>query len=159
MPFFQASITWNCGKIFICKQNQIYHDLIFTSNLSTNFIFISLILIFISLILIPGPTNFHQFLYLKLHTEILLRELSMPESIWTQLKTLPLQLVLRTTNQTKVFFAFFFNSLHARLSSHYKAWSYKKKNHKKIRAHRKSVQKEHTVKRCLLILDFKAPRS
>ena len=36
---------------------------------------------------------------------------------------------------------FFFNweSLHARLNSHYEAWSYKKKKHKKIRAHRKSV--------------------
>ena len=36
---------------------------------------------------------------------------------------------------------FFFNwdSLHARLNSQYEAWSYKKKKHKKIRAHRKSV--------------------
>ena len=35
----------------------------------------------------------------------------------------------------------FFNldSLHARLNSHYEAWSYKKKKHKKIRACRKSV--------------------
>ena len=35
----------------------------------------------------------------------------------------------------------FFNcySLHARLHSHYKAWSYKKKKQKKIKAHRKSV--------------------
>ena len=38
------------------------------------------------------------------------------------------------------FFIFFnWDSLHARLNSHYKTWSYKKKNHKKIRAHRKSV--------------------
>ena len=38
-------------------------------------------------------------------------------------------------------FLFFFNwdSLHARLNSHYKAWSYKKKKHKKIKAYRKSV--------------------
>ena len=36
---------------------------------------------------------------------------------------------------------FFFNcaSLHARLNSHYKAQSYKKKKHKKIKAYRKSV--------------------
>ena len=35
----------------------------------------------------------------------------------------------------------FFNwdSLHARLNSHYEEWSYKKKEYKKIRAHRKSV--------------------
>ena len=31
------------------------------------------------------------------------------------------------------------DSLHARLNSHYEAWSYKKKKHKNIRAHRKSV--------------------
>ena len=39
------------------------------------------------------------------------------------------------------FFFFFFNSdsLHARLNSHYEAWSYKKKKHKKITAYRKSV--------------------
>ena len=36
---------------------------------------------------------------------------------------------------------FFLNwdSFHARLSSHYDAWSYKKKKHKKIKAYRKSV--------------------
>ena len=35
----------------------------------------------------------------------------------------------------------FFNwdSLHARLNSHYKAWSYKKKKHKKIKVYRKSL--------------------
>ena len=31
------------------------------------------------------------------------------------------------------------DSLHARLNSHYEAWSYKKKKHKKITAYRKSV--------------------
>ena len=31
------------------------------------------------------------------------------------------------------------NSLHARLNSHYKVWSYKKKKHKKTKAYRKSV--------------------
>ena len=31
------------------------------------------------------------------------------------------------------------DSLHARLNSHFKAWSYKKKKHKKITAYRKSV--------------------
>ena len=37
--------------------------------------------------------------------------------------------------------AFFKNwdSLHAGLNSDYKAWSYKKKKHKKIKAYRKSV--------------------
>ena len=37
--------------------------------------------------------------------------------------------------------SFFFNwdSLHARLNSHYEAWSYKKKKRKKITAYRKSV--------------------
>ena len=58
-------------------------------------------------------------------------------------------------------FSFFFNwdSLHARLNSHYEAWSYKKRSTKKITGYRKSVQKEPTVKRCLLILDLKPLRS
>ena len=57
------------------------------------------------------------------------------------------------------FFLFNWDSLHARLNSHYETWSYKKKKHKKITAYRKSVQKEPTVKRCLLILDLKPLRS
>ena len=42
---------------------------------------------------------------------------------------------------TQKLFSFFFNwdSLHARLSSHYKAWSYKKKKDKKIKSYRKSL--------------------
>ena len=56
-----------------------------------------------------------------------------------------------------LFFIYFFNwdSLLARLDSHYEAWSYKKKNHKKITAYKISVYKEPAVKRCLLILDLK----
>ena len=48
----------------------------------------------------------------------------------------------------------FFNwdSLHARLNSHYKACGYKKKEYKKIK---KINQKEPTVNRRLLILDLK----
>ena len=38
-----------------------------------------------------------------------------------------------------LFFIFNWDSLHARLNSHYKAWSYKKKKHKKIKAYRKSL--------------------
>ena len=54
----------------------------------------------------------------------------------------------------------FFNwdSLHARLNSHYKAWNYKKKKHKKDY----SIQEiclEPTFKKCLLILDLKPLRS
>ena len=61
---------------------------------------------------------------------------------------------------TWVFFSFFFNwdSLHARLNSHYEAWSYKKRSTKKITGYRKSVYKEPTVKRCLLILNLKPLR-
>ena len=36
---------------------------------------------------------------------------------------------------------------------HYKAWSYKKKKHKKIEVYSKCLQKEPAVNRCLLILD------
>ena len=49
---------------------------------------------------------------------------------------------------------FFWDSLHARLNSYCKAWSYKKKKHKKFKAYKKSVQKEPAVKRCLLIRDL-----
>ena len=56
-------------------------------------------------------------------------------------------------------FSFNWDSLHARLHSHYKAWSYKKKKHKNIRVHRESTQKEPTFKRCLLTLDLKPLRS
>ena len=57
-------------------------------------------------------------------------------------------------------FVFVFNwySLHAKLNSNYKAWSYKKKKKKQIKAYRKSLQEEPTV-RCLLILDLKPLRS
>ena len=43
--------------------------------------------------------------------------------------------------KTHIFFIFFFNwdSLHARLISHYKTWSYKNKKYKKIKVYRKSV--------------------
>ena len=53
--------------------------------------------------------------------------------------------------------SFFFNwdSLHARLNSHSEAWIYKKRSIKKITGYRKSVYKEPTVKRFLLILDLK----
>ena len=54
---------------------------------------------------------------------------------------------------------FYWDSCYARLNGHYEAWSCKKKKHKKIKAHRKSVQKEPTDNRCLLILDLKLFRS
>ena len=56
-------------------------------------------------------------------------------------------------------FFFFWDSFHAKLNSHCEAWGYKKKKHKKIGAHRKSAQKEPTVKRRLLILELKPLRS
>ena len=51
------------------------------------------------------------------------------------------------------------DSLNARLNSHYEAWSYKKKKHKQIKVYRKSVLKEPTVERYLSILDLKPFRS
>ena len=44
------------------------------------------------------------------------------------------------------------------LNSHYEAWSCKKKNYK-IKAYKKSIEKEPTVKGCLLILGLKPFRS
>ena len=54
----------------------------------------------------------------------------------------------------------FFNwgPLHARPNSHYKEWSYRKKKQKKIKVYRKSLYKEPTVNRRLLILDLKSFR-
>ena len=54
---------------------------------------------------------------------------------------------------------FNWDSLHTRLNSHYKAWSYKKKEHKKIKAYRKPLYKGPTVNRCLFILDLKPLRT
>ena len=36
-------------------------------------------------------------------------------------------------------FFYYWDSIHARLNNHYEAWSYKKKEHKKIKAYQKSV--------------------
>ena len=55
-------------------------------------------------------------------------------------------------------YIFFLIGIHS-TNSQYKAWSYKKKKHKKIKAYWESVQKEPTVKRCLLFLDLKPFRS
>ena len=46
-----------------------------------------------------------------------------------------------------------------KLNSHYKAWTYKKKEHKKIKAYRKSLYEKPTVSKCLLILHLKTLRS
>ena len=40
-------------------------------------------------------------------------------------------------DQTTFFFSWY--STHARLSSHYEVWSYKKRKHKKVKAYRKSI--------------------
>ena len=57
------------------------------------------------------------------------------------------------------FFFINWDSLPARQSSHYEAWSCKKKRHKRIKTCKKSVKKRSTVKRYLLIVDLKAFRS
>ena len=48
---------------------------------------------------------------------------------------------LKIQNNPGITLIFFLNwdSLHPRLNSHYEAWSYKEKKHKKITAYRKSV--------------------
>ena len=42
-------------------------------------------------------------------------------------------------NSANIYIFFNWYSLHARLSSHYEAWSYKKRKHKKVKAYRKSI--------------------
>ena len=68
--------------------------------------------------------------------------------------------ILKSQTQAENVMLFFkWDSLHTRLNSHYKAWSYKKKKHKKIKAYRKSLKKEPTVNRCPLTLHLKPFRS
>ena len=64
-------------------------------------------------------------------------------------------MMLLFASSTKMIF-FNCDSLHVKLNNHYEAWRNKNKKHKKIS---KSVQKEPTVKRYLLILDLKPLRS
>ena len=45
------------------------------------------------------------------------------------------------------------------MNSCFKAWTNKKKEHKKIKAYRKSNYRERTVDTCVLILDLKSLRS
>ena len=66
--------------------------------------------------------------------------------------------VLVCNNEDDWSFCFDWDSLHARLNSYYEVWSYMKKNYKKIKVYRKSVLKDPTVKRCLLILDLNSFR-
>ena len=54
---------------------------------------------------------------------------------------------------------FDWDSLYEKLNSHCKTWSYNKKEHKNVKAYRKSLYEELTVNRCLLILDLKPFKS
>ena len=56
---------------------------------------------------------------------------------------------------------FFFNgeSLYVRPNNHYKVQRYRKEKYKKVKAYRKSAEKEPTVKRYLVVLDLKPLRS
>ena len=63
--------------------------------------------------------------------------------IYELMGTFMLSLLNKNYNSNNIdimMIVFFFNwdSLRARLNSHYKTWSYKKKKHKKIKAYRKS---------------------
>ena len=46
---------------------------------------------------------------------------------------------IRALNTEIYIFFFNWDSLHARLNSYFKTWSYKKKKHKEIKAYRKSL--------------------
>ena len=64
----------------------------------------------------------------------------------TILRTFGIQFTrFRTNCQNLAVLGFFlkkWDSFNTRLNSHYKAWSQKKKKHTKIKAYRKSLQKE-----------------
>ena len=63
-----------------------------------------------------------------------------PSKIIVSFFSLVMFLLLRFIDR-QPFLGVFFNwdSHHEKLNSHYKAWSYKKKKHKKIKAYRKSL--------------------
>ena len=60
---------------------------------------------------------------------------------WWPLRKLSVEVWLVKIMQSIFFFFFFINwySLHARLNSHYEAWSYKKRKHKNVKAYRISI--------------------
>ena len=64
-------------------------------------------------------------------------------AVFFSLSCLALNIFLSSKSSVflSLFFLFLFNwdSLHTRLNSHYKTWSYKKKKHKMIKAYRKSL--------------------
>ena len=62
-------------------------------------------------------------------------------------KDIPLLLNKKAMKDAEVNINFLnWNSLHARLNSHYKVRSYKKKKHKKIETYKKSIYKEPSYK-------------
>ena len=62
------------------------------------------------------------------------------DNLCDSIQAVPFEINLRK-EKWLVISIFFFNwySLHARLNSHYEAWSYKKRKHKKVKAYRKSI--------------------
>ena len=61
--------------------------------------------------------------------------------MWWPLRKLSVEVWLVKIMQSIFFYFFFINwySLHARLNSHYEAWSYKKRKHKNVKAYRISI--------------------
>ena len=92
------------------------------------------------------PDNFHLRNFLKLS--------------FTNIQGLRLNFANLSLNQTLLAFFLCVRQIQMiQLNSHYEVWSYKKRSTKKITRYRKSVQKEPTVKRYLLLLDLKPIRS
>ena len=83
-------------------------------------------------------------------------DLSPPEILFIQLLQLLIETIWLSMEESTIKILFLLGIHFAWLNIHLEAWRYMKKKHKKIRAYNKSVQKELTVKRCVLILDLKA---
>ena len=98
--------------------NQVFHELlIFVSDQLWIFKLVIVVVVYWILTCYLGELLFYIFLYQKLKISMWLIE----RSIWI----------------SNIFFNW--DSLHARLNSHYEAWSYMKKSIKKITGNRKSV--------------------
>ena len=168
-----SNITVTCPKSVKIKICYTYVNLIvpkivkkesysLTQQLFMHYIMVSilnwLLLLFLRKIFFWGL--FFAFFYFLLQKDFDIFHVLLFEFFLCFFDNIQLSFLYREKKIIKAILLLFFNwdSLHVGLSSHYEAWSYKKKKHKKIKVYQKSAQKESTVKRCLLILDLKPLR-
>ena len=130
------------GALIYIPQNLSYkpqHDLQIYCPKGLESVFIELLILYNKyyLIVLWGFQSIPHQIHAKHKSELVSRK----NSLWDCYSTNnPSHKDHRKISNTDWFFLNFnWDSLHARLNSHYEGWSYKKKKHKKIKAFRKSV--------------------